>query len=374
MEGSEEIQEKRKILFFITSLGKGGAEKVLVDLLNSLPADKFEITLKTLYGGVNQKKLSSVIKYSNVIKTRNAFLKKILIRLYYRVLPSKFFYRFFLKGDYEVECAYLEGKPTEIIAKSVNKRSKKIAFIHTDIETNFGVKNVYGNIKRAKKLYNKFDDIICVSNEAKISIEKIIGKLKNAQVLHNIIDFQKVRELSVEFSADKNNGRFNIISLGRLCDVKGYFRLLEALKDVKEEKYKLLIIGDGEQKDKLEEFANRYSINVEFLGFKENPFPYVVASDLYVCSSYAEGYSTSVAEALSLGVPVLTTNCAGMKELVRKNGLIVENNTQAIKEGLHLLMGDFRLYNQLKQEAEALKHLYKKENEIIRYIDLFMEK
>lgn len=371
------MNDKKKILFFITSLGGGGAEKVLVNLVNALPKDEFDVTLKTLYGGSNENDLAPEVKYSKLIKTENKFLRWLLVRLYYKLLPNSWYYKFFLKGDYDIECAYLEGKTTEIIAASNNEKSKKLAFIHTDIEANFGTENLYGSEQRAKKLYKKMNEIVCCSEGVKKSFCKTVGKEMDVRVLYNVIDFEQVKVLADEFEAEKRDQVFRIVSMGRLCEVKGYSRLLKALKTLKEKNvsYELQILGEGELKTELEEYARTEELNVKFLGFKKNPFPFIKSADLYVCSSYAEGYNTAIIEALSLGVPVLTTDCAGMEEIIKNNidGIIVENSEEGLTEGLLKLIEDRACYSELKKNARNKSCEYSKKNEVAEYIKLLLE-
>ena len=80
--------------------------------------------------------------------------------------------------------------------------------------------------------------------------------------------------------------------------------------------------------------------DVRLPGFLANPYPLVASADLFVCPSRAEGYSTAVTESLILGVPVLATECAGMRELVGAHccGIITDNNERAFYLGLKSLL------------------------------------
>ena len=100
--------------------------------------------------------------------------------------------------------------------------------------------------------------------------------------------------------------------MGREDDVKGFWHLLKAFRLVLEEEKnaKLLIVGDGgfEEYKKL---AKDLEIekNVFFTGLKKNPFPYIALADIYVLTSYNEGFPNALVEAMTLGVPVIATNC-----------------------------------------------------------------
>lgn len=92
------------------------------------------------------------------------------------------------------------------------------------------------------------------------------------------------------------------------------------------------------EREKLEKLImdNHLSDVVFLYGYKENPYPYIKSSDVFICSSYAEGFSTVVTEALILGVPTVTTDCAGMRELLGDShyGLIVKNSEEGLLEGI----------------------------------------
>ena len=100
---------------------------------------------------------------------------------------------------------------------------------------------------------------------------------------------------------------------------------------------------------------NGLKSKVTLVGFRENPYPMLKESDLYVCSSHREGYSTTVVESLVLGVPVLTTNCSGMTEILGENqefGMIVDNNDEALIQGLERILNDNQLYAYYKEMAQ----------------------
>ena len=89
------------------------------------------------------------------------------------------------------------------------------------------------------------------------------------------------------------------------------------------------------------------------LGFHANPYKYLRQGDLFVCSSLSEGYSTAVTEALILGLPIITTDCSGMAELLQNGecGVITENDEAALYEGLKRLLADKSLLEHYRHKA-----------------------
>ena len=98
---------------------------------------------------------------------------------------------------------------------------------------------------------------------------------------------------------------------------------------------------------------NHLDAFVKLLGFHSNPYKYIVQGDLFVCSSRSEGYSTAVTEALILGVPVITTDCSGMMELLKNGecGIITPNDDEAFYQGLKSLLTDASLLEHYRQKA-----------------------
>ena len=144
-----------------------------------------------------------------------------------------------------------------------------------------------------------------------------------------------------------------IVTVGRLEPPKSIDRLLNAVQGLPVE---LQIVGDGSLRDKLcnEIEALGEQTQVQMLGFLSNPYSVMANADLYVCSSLSEAYSSSVQEAVLLGIPVLTTDCAGMREILHNGafGMIVENTTVALREGLIAILQDKALLIRYKDALE----------------------
>ena len=112
------------------------------------------------------------------------------------------------------------------------------------------------------------------------------------------------------------------------------------------------------------------------LGYKENPYIYVAKSDLFVCSSRAEGFSTSVSEAIILGKPVVTTECSGMRELLGENseyGIICENNTEALYQSLHDILTNKEKYEYYNNKIIERKNIFDIKKSIKDIENLFEE-
>ena len=107
----------------------------------------------------------------------------------------------------------------------------------------------------------------------------------------------------------------------------------------------------------------------ELTGFCANPYPYMAASDLYVCSSYVEGFSTVVSEAVILGLPVVTTKCSGMKEILGESeyGLITENTEEALYEGMEKILSDKKCFQHYQEKVRERADFFKMKTRIREY-------
>ena len=145
--------------------------------------------------------------------------------------------------------------------------------------------------------------------------------------------------------------------MGRLTHQKAYDRLLRVHKRLQQEgfDYDLWILGEGEGRPMLEQFIEKNDLadSVRLFGFQDNPYPFVNAADLLVCSSRYEGFSTFVTEGLILGKPIVTTDCAGMRELLGDSefGLITENSEDGLYFGLKQILSSPAQYRTLAEAS-----------------------
>lgn len=371
----------KKILFLIENLNGGGAERVLVDLVNNLDSKKFQITVRTIWNeGIYIGNLNSNIMYKPMLKYKRhkSILNSIIVRLFKYWLSPKWIYEHYIRDDYDIEIAFLEGLSTKYIAASTNTKAKKLAWVHTDLYHNFYTEGLFETIGAQKEAYKKFDRICCVSYAAKEAFKARFGFDDTVQVIYNILDDEEILKKAKEDSTGAfKSPIFRLVAVGRLIEKKGFDRLIKIAAALKEKGYsfELCIIGEGREYDTLERGIQEYNLaeTVLLLGFKSNPYPYIFGSDLLVCPSRVEGFSLVVAEALILGVPVVSTDCTGPNELLGygKYGLIVENDQSALMCGIIELMDSREKYKYYKEMAKKRGCFFKKRELIKAYERLF---
>lgn len=348
----------KNILFGITSLTLGGAEKVLIDIINEINYE-YKITVFTLYGkGDLEKNLPEDVKikslYSNSYSEMSRF-KKICISLRL-LLFKKHIYNKYIKDNYDTEIAFLEGPITSLFGVK-NKNTKKIAWVHTDITKIFG-SNFKAKIKQYlnRAIYNKYNKVVFVSKDSLEKFETVnttINKEK-LEVIYNYINKENVinmaeEEVQIPFKKDE----INFVLVARLVEAKAIDRLIRVHEKLiqNNHKHKIYVVGDGPLKETLEQQINDAKVSESFhlLGAKGNPYPYIKNAD-YVCVlSYFEGYSMLAEQAKILNRYIITTNTAA-REAVKnyKNSIILENNEDAIYEGLKDI-----IENRQKYESEV---------------------
>lgn len=346
----------KKVLFFLESLSGGGAEKVLTDIVRNLDQAKFDITVCTVTdGGIYQALVPERVRYRSFLKQsdyRRGGVRKILYWLTTKMLyglPAPLVYKWQFREKYDIECAFVEGYATKLIAASSNHSSKKIAWVHTDMEQNPYAQKSYHSIETHRKAYCRYDTICCVSQSVEEVFRKMLFDDKRVIVQYNPVDSVEVMKKGQEPIDLIPNGKLQLGTIGRLEQQKGFIRLVEALGKLRTKyvDFSMWIIGEGSQRPAIEGLIAQYHLenHVKLLGFHNNPYKYMSKCDVFICSSYAEGFSTAATEALILGKPVFTTECAGMKELFgdERCGEIVENTDEALENMLEkILSGEWK--------------------------------
>ncbi|GGW53099.1 glycosyltransferase involved in cell wall biosynthesis [Winogradskyella epiphytica] len=332
---------KKNILFLINNLGGGGAEKVLVNLVNHMDYNKYNITLRTLVNeGENKRFLSNTINYEYIFKKSFKGLN------YLHLLPSNYIYKKVAYGTFDVIIVYLHGVLTKIVANAPASQNT-IAYLHANMQNSPFIKS-FSNQKQIVACFKSYNAIVSVSKSVEESFKAVSGINENLHVIYNTFDVKGIVEKSKEplnhsdvIIGEADNKILNLITVGKLTAVKGYERLIKVIKKLRDYdiKVNLSIVGEGEQRSLLEQYIKKHQLenSISLLGFQSNPYKYIVNSDLFVCSSYSEGFSSVVVESIILGVPVITTDCAGMSEIVGEEneyGIIVDNNEESLYRGL----------------------------------------
>lgn len=380
----------KKVLIMTNTLYAGGAERVLQTIFNHLNEEKYDITLCSLHrekidSTVYKNKFTYKVVFDSVIGKNkvSGFISNILTKIKGKIFnycSARIFYLLFIHGKFDIEIAFIEGESTKIISGSTNKKSKKVVWVHTDLEKNPWTSFLYKDDEDEKWHYDKFDRVVCVSEATKESFLR-----KYSIPAHKVIThYNPIDSVDIQYQANTQKvmlegGKIHIMAVGRLVDQKGFDRLLRVANRLSKENknIKIHIIGEGEQRTNLEEYINSHNLQsyVELHGYMKNPYSIMKSGDVLVCSSRAEGYSLVIAEAMILGLAIVTTDCSGPYELINggEYGILTENSEEGIYQGICKILSHDRVLEKYKYLASERSKIFNLKDNIEKFEQIINE-
>ncbi len=345
---------KKKICIVVSSLGKGGAEKSSAQLSVMLDNLGFDVHVVSVLNDIDYQYAGKLLNLGELKdKDDSIFGRFKRYAVFKKYLKSE-------KFDLIIDS---RSRPTTLkelqLSKVVYAGFKVVYVVHS-----YNLDTYFSRIKWASILiYRKAHKLVTVSNDIKNRIEQYY-KFNNIETIHNAIDIESNKRLAqnpIDINYDF------ILFYGRLDDdVKNISLLIEAYKNSKlpQEKIKLVVLGEGKDKGKLESKVRTKGLKdlVEFFPFTSNPFPYIYKAKFTLLTSRFEGFPMVIPESLSVGTPVISVDCkSGPNEIIKHefNGLLVENNNvQELSNAMNNFIFDSALYLKCKQNAEAsIEHL-----------------
>ncbi len=355
----------KKILFSAFSLDVGGIETALLTLVKKL-SNKYEITLALeRKQGIFLSELPSNVKIITYQANNNKIklLRKIIN--YFKQLKFKMNY----KNKYDFAgCFATYSFPASFVARTASRNCA--LWVHNDYLEFYknDVELYKGFFKELKA--QKFKKIVFVSNfDRKVFIEQFQKQANKALYCNNLIDDEKIINLANEKVKDfKKEKVTTFINVGRHDEQqKRLSRIINAAKRLNDEGYKfrVVFVGTGLDSKKYKEDAKKIK-NIEFLGVKRNPYPYIKNSDAMVLSSDYEGYPVVFVEAKILGIPIITTEVSDSKEDIdKKYGIVVEKSEDGVYHGMKQFLD-----NSCKSQEFIVE---KYNNEILEKIEKIIE-
>jgi len=230
---------------------------------------------------------------------------------------------------------------------------------------NRGIKGFIRKIRLNAKYKNQ--KLIGISQSVLDDITKTLQiPVKERKVIYAPHNIKKVRELANEDISFSNY----IVAVGALNKRKNYPLLLEAFSKLQFKNLKLLIIGEGPEREIIKKKINLLGIEkrVYILGFKENPYPYIKNAEALVLSSFSEGLPRVIVEALILHTPVISTNSSeGLKEIMINDleQFISSFDTQELKEKIELALKRYPQIDKRLYQKFDIEYSFKKIMELI---------
>lgn len=353
----------KKILMVAQTLGGGGTEVALVELINHLDTKKYEITLllmdkdTSFIDRIKRKIKIKYLKFDDMfwhnLVSMNTMVGKAIkkaninssLKIYDIALKHIYSSVFNKKYDLAIDFYGYGSFTTAIVADKVNA-SKKVTWLH-DAKMSW--------IKNVEEYFDKYNKIFCVSKSVKVSFDKLYPQIDNkSEVFYNLIDKTNIIRKSTEFVPHNfKKNKFNIVSVGRLTEQKGFDIALESAKILKNRglNFQWFVVGEGRDRKKLEKKMRKLNLNnfFFFLGQKANPYPYIKNGNVFVLPSRHEGYGLAVLEARVFKKTVIVSNIPVYKEQIinNKNGLISELNAEDLSNKIMKLYYDSDLRDRI---------------------------
>ncbi len=298
-------QKKKRLLFTAHSLNVGGIETALINLVNRINLEKYQvdILLEKKEGiFLDKVKEEITVREFKVYNNKNVIIRKILN------LSKRLIYTATDYHTYDFSCCYAT------YSLSGSKLSK-IAATNTAFYVHSNYKDLYKDEKKEKEFFDnrgieKFKHIIFVSNEYQKEFLRLYPSLKDrVLVLNNFIDTESILEKSKEKIKEKKpKDKKLFVFVGRLDDdAKKVGRAILLAKEIKD--IELWLVGDGPDRKQYEELIKKekLSTRVKFLGKQKNPYPYMKLADYIIMTSDYEGFPVIYLEAITLERPIITT-------------------------------------------------------------------
>lgn len=338
MTGFYKTGKKKKLLLMVPMLHQGGFERVCV-LTARLLLPYYQVFICVFdltdlafdIEGIPVFHLNLGVKKGRLGKAVNVFLRSRKVRALKKRLRIDIAYSF---GPTANLVNVLSGKVLKDGRRTVgNRRTRVWCGIRSYMDLDCGSRAMI-------KLFVKgSDQVISCSRQ----IEKELREgyhCKHIETLYNPYDSSLILQQADKGAKDlpfagsrqpDGEGILTLVSMGREDDVKGFWHLIKAFWLVikKQKDARMLIIGDGDFKE-YKELSKQLGIEerVVFTGLKKNPYPYLALGSIYVLTSYYEGFPNALVEAMTLGLPVIATDCkTGPAEILGKQeyGILIPN-------------------------------------------------
>ena len=372
---------KIKVVFVEYQLVCGGAEQALFDLINLLDKERFEASVFVQCpGGPWESKFTDagipvIHDYDcrrptlNPLRKLGNFVKKCRVARANRQ-QGRGLLEVCLPEQPDIVVSYNAWMQDEV---AFVRNAKSVKYIHGDPGTN----PVYRQeAMEQQDLLRRYDRIVCVSRAAWKAFRELSGLQEQAELHYNPLNSDNVRALSrkpVNLPEDLPL----VCAVGRLAEEKGFERLLVIHRHLLDQgiRHRLVIVGDGPDGSFLRRLAKALDMEdtVIFAGYQENPYPYMARSRFLASSSITEGLPVIAMEALSLGIPVVST-IPSVREAFGEEtcGLITENSVPALEAGIRKMLTDEAYYAQLKAGAEERSAYFDGKRMVKEIEDMFV--
>jgi len=369
------------ILFYTSSLGGGGAEKHVQRLANAIQNEGHHVTVATARkGGSYEQHLSGDVEQ---IVLSDGWSNSSTWRLMRSVRPLR---RHILHRKLDVVCSVMDHVNVRLLRAldGIPNSPPAVLSVQNNTTAQFGREASWQKrllFWRMKRRYGEADSIISLTQEgAEQLVEMDLAEPDQVVVIPNAgLDeaVYEAKEAPLKEGTPKPSDAL-LVACGSLTEQKGYPYLLDAFRQVCDQREaELWILGKGNQRRAIESRIQELGLsdNVALLGFRDNPFKFMAASDVFVSSSLWEGFGNVIVEAMACGTPVVSTDCPhGPGEIVshEENGLLVPpGDAHALSEAILRVLTDDTLSEQLSENGKRRAQDFHASAIAQEYLDLF---
>ncbi len=390
---------RKKIAILTYSLIGGGAERAVANLLQNLDRSKYDIHLVLMSTDIDYEIPADQIIHF-ISKSDN--LEREIIKLIKLPMLAKRFSKYC--NDQNIELVFsLMNRPNMVATMARYFGLKAKVLISERFYTPYYYNNdsLGGRIKTwlLKKYYKKADCILPNSQATRRALENIFGIKTDYRVIKNPANISAIRSLrNAPITEGIKFDKFTFIYVSAFRPEKNHSLLIEAVADLKEKDFQLILIGKGELQAAMIEKVQRLALQkkVIFLPFTENPFKFLSKSTCFVSCSPAEGSPNVLIESLICELPIIAPDCkTGQTELldprgdltkflsddeikIAQNGILYRNNSkQSLIMAMNWAMEHPEELNEFKEKGlvkSADFDLPKVVNDISSIFDEYLEK
>ena len=335
------LNQVKRVLFVINSLRFGGAEHMLLNILQQIDYTRYDVSIVYFVkDGVYAAEVPQQVKRIRPF-TKGTRLTNLWYFILQRLsLLTKWYRQRTLSciGHYDAIISYLEGFPVQIHSLITERGKTNISFIHTDLKAFPDSLQQLGGKDCCQEAYNKMDRLVFVSQTALDSFKEVFSNITSTlTVLPNFIDIQGVLKNGDDFAVVKKG--FTVTAISRLAPVKGIdiIPLIAAAIKAKGLDAHFYIVGDGSERKHIEELihSNGVSDSVHLVGYQANPYPYLKIADIYLSTSISEGMPLTFCEAMAFGKPIISSKTAGSQYMLDENvGIIVDRAVSSFVDAI----------------------------------------
>lgn len=363
---------KLKILFIMSSLGGGGAEKALITLLNNFDYDRYDVDLAlTSNTGIYLNEVPKQVRVLPIYSHPGTIIERVGFLLYSRFRVScveRWATRLAIKLHYDTIVSFMQGRPLKFHTYIVDRAKKNISWVHADLYSSRATIGPVLSQSDEKRGYESMDEVVFVSKEAQTQFGKLGYSLKKSSVIYNPIPVDEIQKnLRKTFSkgtSPASEGGISIVLCGSLTSVKAFDRMVRVAERLIKEglQFRINIIGDGPERNKLENLIDELGLKgtVNLLGFMRPPYAEMAKGDIFVSCSLTEAYPLNVCEAMCLCLPIVATECSGNSEVLRygKYGLLVGQDENELYEAVKEMITNKYLRDEYAEKSKEGAKLF----------------